>query len=401
MVATILKLRLTATIHQLRREWWRMLVLIGAAIWTLSLLPTVAWTARGLALRQTDVRMDAYTAIMAILLIGWVVVPILVAGLDDTLDPSRFSSLGLGSGRIMPGLTVSSFLTIPALFFFTTVFVFSTSWLPDGGDVFAVALTGAMLSLATMILSARVSVLWVSRLLQSRRSREITFLVFLIGVFIAAPLASILLTGGLETILEYDIGPVLESLRLTPIGAPVGAAGAAANGEWSVVWWRLGLTAAWVVLLWLAWRVNVEHVLVHPVSRGGGAKAREDSILASAYRAERRRSSRRPPRAVTAVRARAVRYWFSDPRYLAAILSVTVFPILFFFLVYPAFGSPLAVILAVSTRPRCGSMSSRGRSAGRSCGEGRRPPSSGPSPWSPPASWRPSSSAAGSTSPLG
>jgi len=334
-----------------------MLMLIGGAIWTLSLLPSVAITARALALRTTGVRTDAYTAIVTVLMIGWVVVPILIAGLDDSLDPARFASLGIGIRRIMPGLTVSAFLTIPALFFLTALFVFSTSWLPDGGEVFAVALAGALLSLATMILSARVSVMWIARLLQSRRSREIAFLVTLVGVFLLAPLASIVLADGLETILEYDATPILDSIRLTPIGAPIGAASAASAGQWSAVWWRLALSTGWVLLLWLTWRVNVKHVLVHPISRGGGTKAREDSMLAVALRVENR-SGRPigrwvgrwvgcPPRAVVAVRARAIRYWFTDARYLAAILSVTVFPVLFFFLVYPAFGSPVAVVMAV------------------------------------------------------
>jgi ABC-2 type transport system permease protein len=115
------------------------------------------------------------------------------------------------------------------------------------------------------------------------------------------------------------------------------------------------------MLLWLAWRVNVAYVLVHPVSRSGGARVREDSMLAIARRVERRKNRRirrllagrkgpragRNARAVVAVRSRAIRYWFADPRYLAAILSVSVFPILFFFLVYPAYGSPIYVIVAI------------------------------------------------------
>lgn len=346
MVATILRLRLSVTIHQLRREWWRTLVLIGAAIWTLSLLPSVAYIAITLSERAPDIRMEAYSAIVAILLVGWVTVPVLVAGLDDSLDPSRFASLGIEARRILPGLTVSAFLTIPALFFLITLFFFSTSWLLDGGDVFAVAVVGAMLSLATMVLSARVAVMWIARLLESRKSREIAFLAGVGGALLFIPIAYILISNGLEDLLEYDARPILESLRLTPVAAPVGAAGAASAGDWGGVWWRLAISAAWVVMLWLVWKVNVAHVLVNPLARGGGARARDDSMLATAIRCERRwakawrrlrRARNGPSRAGVAVWTRAVRYWFSDPRYLATILSVTVFPVLFFFLVYPAF----------------------------------------------------------------
>jgi len=351
VVATILRLRLTTTIHQLRGEGWRVLVLIGGAIWALTLLPSVAWTAHGLAARQADVRMDAYTAIIAVLVVGWAVVPVLVSGLDDSLEPGRFSSFGASAGRLMPGLTVSAFVTIPALFFLVALTMFATSWWSDGVGTFAVAFVGGLLSLATMVFSARVTVLWASRLLQSRRSREASFLAMFVAAFLLAPLASVVLADGLDTLLAYDLRPVLGSIRTTPIGSPIGAAGAAAAGDWSAAAAGLGLAAAWVLLLWLVWRVNVAHVLVHPVYRGGGARPRDDRILAAARRAERRSASRfafeRPTVAGVAVTARAIRYWFSDPRYLAAIVSVAVFPILFFFLVYPAFGSPVGVVVAV------------------------------------------------------
>ncbi len=348
MVAPILRLRYLTTMHALHREWWRFLVLVGGAVWSLSLLPSVVWTSSGLARQPIDVRMDAYTAIVAVLLLGWIVVPILVSGLDDTLEPGRFASLGLSARRIMPGLTASAFLTVPALFFFIALVAFAASWSPEGAAVFGVAVVASLLSLATMVLSARVSVMWTSRLLASRRSREFAFLSVLIGVFVLAPLVSIVLTNGLETLLAYDIRPVLASLRSTPIGAPVGAAGAAAQGDWAGVLGHLAIALAWVVLLWVTWRINVAYALVHPLNRGGGARQREDGILASARRAERR-TPRPASRAVRAVTARSIRYWFSDPRYLAGIVSVSVFPAVFFIFIaiYPALASLAALVLAV------------------------------------------------------
>jgi ABC-2 type transport system permease protein len=290
--------------------------------------------------------MDAYTAIVAVLLLGWVMVPLLVSGLDDTLEPGRFASLGLGAHRIMPGLTASAFLTVPALFFLLALLAFATSWVSFGSVVFAVAIVAGILTLATMVLSARVSVMWASRLLSSRRSREAAFLIILVGMLVLAPLVSIMVTDGLETLLAYDIRPVLEALRSTPVGAPVGAAGAAARGDWMGVGVHLAIATVWVVMLWVTWRINVAYTLVHPVYRGGGARKRDDAILAAAHKAERRKPQP-VSRVVRAVRTRSLRYWFGDPRYLAAIVSVSVFPVAFFLVVYPAFGSPTALVLAI------------------------------------------------------
>ncbi len=53
------------------------------------------------------------------------------------------------------------------------------------------------------------------------------------------------------------------------------------------------------------------------------------------------------PRPQAAVASRALRYWFSDPRYLSGLVSIIVFPAAFFTLVYPIFGSPVAIVMAV------------------------------------------------------
>jgi ABC-2 type transport system permease protein len=174
----------------------------------------------------------------------------------------------------------------------------------------------------------------------------------ILGALIATPIAYLVVSEGLETLVSIDIPALLETLRWTPVALPVAAIDAAATGAWWSVAWRLGASLAWILLLHGVWRANVAHALVHPVFRGGGARARDDSILAAAKRAERGRwrKVRRETasrRAQTAVTTRALRYWFTDPRYLTGLITVMTFPALFFLLVYPIFGSPISVVMAV------------------------------------------------------
>ena len=346
MVATLLRLRLTTTLHQLRREWWRILVLIGGAVWAVSLLPSAWWISRALASQDGGVRSDALAAISGVLILGWVVVPVLITGLDDTLDPARFASLGVAARRIMPGMTVSAFVTLPSLFFAVVLGLLAASWRREGPAVLAVAFAWAALTHATMIVSARVSVAWTARILQSRRAREAALAMILVGALIATPIAYLVVSEGLETLVDIDVPALLETLRRIPVALPVAATDAAVTGAWWSVAWRLGASLAWIVLLHGVWRANVAHALVHPAFRGGGARARDDSVLAAAKRAERgRRGTVR--RAQTAVRTRALRYWFTDPRYLTGLITVMTFPALFFMLVYPIFGSPVSVVMAV------------------------------------------------------
>lgn len=326
-----------------------MLVLIGGAIWSVSLLPSAAWAADLISEYVLGERLGILTAIIVVLLLGWIVVPVFVTGLDDTLDPGRFASLGVSIRRLMPGLTVSAFLTVPAIFFAIVLTMFASSWSPNGGAVVTIALLGVPLTLATFVLSARLAVGWSARLLQSRRSREITFIVILVGALALVPAAYAVVADGLDSILQYEVRLALEQLPRTPLAAPLGAAEAAARGDWLGCAWRMGMSAVWVALLWAAWRANVAYTLIHPVFRGGGARPHGDAILAAARRRELRdiRPNSRPR---TAVASRALRYWFTDPRYLSGLVSVCVFPVLFFLLMNPTLGSPtwlLAIVPAL------------------------------------------------------
>jgi ABC-2 type transport system permease protein len=321
-------------------------VVIGGAVWAASLLPSTWWASRALEEQNAGVRVDALAATSAILILGWVVVPVLITGLDDTLDPGRFSSLGVSARSIMPGLTVSNFLTLPSAFFLIVLGLLAMSWRVDGSATLVVAFAWAALTHATMVLSARVSAGWAARVLQSRRSREAALAAILVGALVATPVAYTVISEGLDTLLNIDIPALLEALRWTPVALPIAAVGAAAAGEWWSVAWRLGASLAWIVLLHGAWRANVAYVLVHPAYHGTGARSRDDAVLASAKRAEGGHFSR-AGRAQRAVASRARRYWFTDPRYLSGLISVMVFPALFFTLVYPIFGSPIAVVMSI------------------------------------------------------
>jgi ABC-2 type transport system permease protein len=244
------------------------------------------------------------------------------------------------------------------LFFLVSFLMLASSWSRRGGPaVVAVAMAGAALAVATLVLSARLAVAWSSRLLQSRRSRAVAFASMAAFIASTAPVVYLLVAEGLDSLLQYEAANLLDFLGVIPAGAPVRAAAEASYGNMAGAAWRLGVSAAWVLLLHGAWRANVAHTLVHPVFRGGGSRRGGDEVLLSAERAARRGEgpSAAAPARVAAlqaqvlrtVRVRALRYWLTDPRYLVALVSVAVFPALFFVLLVPVFGSPTWLIVAV------------------------------------------------------
>src|SRR5690606_9986300 len=117
--------------------------------------------------------------------------------------------------------------TTPALFFGAALLMFASSWRSDGPGALAIGLVGALLSLALMVLSARVAVAWTARILQARRARWYSALAAAVGLALAAPIAWLIVVDGLEIVLEYDARLLIDLLAYTPVGAPVAAAEAA------------------------------------------------------------------------------------------------------------------------------------------------------------------------------
>ncbi|SEJ31841.1 hypothetical protein [Demequina mangrovi] len=332
MVAAVVGVRLRTAWHLVRREWWRGVVAGLGLLWMLVMLPWLIWGQAVLADQGASVRGDLLVAAVAILTLGWVVVPLVLSGLDDTLDPSRFRALGVSARTIMPGITVAAFLTLPALFVGGALGILGLSWRASGGAVLAVAIAGLALAHGCLVLAARVSAAWGARVLSSRRAKLATFTALACALAAAAPVAYVLFRDGLTAVIEADLDPLLARLGGTPLGAGVAAPERAAAGDWWGAAWRLGLQAGWLVLLHAAWRDTVAHQLVSPLGRGGGAQRRHDRILEPV----RTLIHPRDP-ATAAVHARLIRAWVSDPRYLASLAGVLLLPVTFFALVVPVF----------------------------------------------------------------
>lgn len=336
MVATVLAIKFRTQRHLLERERWRFLIVISGAVWAMVLLPWAVFGTTALLGQNTDIREDALVAVAAVAWIGWAVVPVLITGLDDTLDPGRFASFGVSASRIMGGLTAGALLTIPVVFFAALFVIVSFAWHDTGVLVVAVAIAGALLTTAALVFGARVVAMWSTRVLSSRRARWVTAAAVVAGLALIAPFAWVLFNDGLETVLGDYVPVVIDALADTPLGAGMSAPHAASEGDWWGAAWRIGMLAVWAAALWGAWRANVAFSLVHPRFRGAGTRRRDDGIVNAGNRAWP--LGARHSGATAAVRARLLKYWFSDPRYLANLIGVFAFPVIFFALVMPVLG---------------------------------------------------------------
>lgn len=328
MVATILRLRWRILVHQFQRDWWRLVFVATGAIWSISIVPVLAVGSSAIAKRSYDTKEDALVAIAVLIGIAWIVVPLLATGVDDSLDPARFAPWGLDAKRLMPGLAVAAFTTIPALLFVAVACLMAASWRGENqqGTVLTVAVLGALLTVVTWVFSARILTLWAVRLLATRAAKAVLAVLAVAGVAALTNGVLLVRSQGIESVLETQIATVLSQAARTPLGAGLAAPASIASGyEWGAVW-RIAIMAAWVALLFFAWRAAVQHALVNPVSRGGGARRRGDSVLAAARRSGTARSWLTP--VTRAVLVRTSRSWRSDPRYIAQLVGAVIFPVI-------------------------------------------------------------------------
>lgn len=334
MVATILSLRWRILVHQFRRDWWRLLFVVAGAIWSVSLVPALAIGSARLASQNPDLKEDALVAIAGLIALGWLAVPLLATGVDDSLEPARFAAWGVPASRLAPGLQVAAFTTVPALFFAGVAAVMASTWRGQepAGWVMLAAAVGAALTLVAWVASARVAAMWAARVLSHRRGRWLVAATLAVGAAAVAWVIVSIRANGFEEFLGAEAALIVELWARTPLGAGMAAPAAIAQGNGWGALWRLVMLAAWAILLLLAWRDGMAHAMEHPIVRGGGARRRADAVLAAV------RTRRLLTPTTSAVLARTLRSWRSDSRYVAQVIGTLALPIVIVGIVVTALG---------------------------------------------------------------
>lgn len=361
MVATVLRLRLTLLRRTVAREPWRVVLLALGLVWALVMMPPVVGGMLWVGAQPVDVAHDVLVVAGALLVVGWLVVPLLIPGMDDSLEVTRFATFGVPVRRLVPGLLVAALAGVPTLATGLGALAPVIAWTGAGRGTVLVALLAAPLALATCVLGARISTALGGLLLSSRRSRETGLLLGTVVALLAVPAVVAIGSMGLEGALERVPG-LAAVLGWTPLGLTWAAPAAMADGDavGSVV--RLALAVGWVVLGAVVWAALLERTLFRPPSRAGATRRRADRLLGTGVipfvtrpsgtrsRAGRVPSARTTPSgwvAATAIARRGLRYWTADPRYVSSLLGSVVAPVVIVLLVATVVDAPAAVALSM------------------------------------------------------
>ncbi|MEZ0494034.1 hypothetical protein AB2L28_17495 [Kineococcus sp. TBRC 1896] len=322
---TFVRLKLTLLRNGLRRSPWQIVAFVLAAVWALGVVGVVGAGLLTLRFSGTDVAGPVVVGGGTLLVLGWALVPLVAFGVDETLDPARFATLGVGRRRLVPGLLLAGLLGLPGL---VTVLLAAAAVVTFSRTPAATAFAVPALAVTvlTAVAASRATTTAAAALLQRRRTRDAVAVLGGLVLVAFGPLTNVALGragSGLPAV--ADLGRTVAGVAgWTPPGFAVAAAADAATGRWALAALRLLLALVVLALVLAAWALALG-----PAGTGPGGRA-----AASAPAEDRRHPlfDRLPdtpawaPAAAVAVRC--ARYWRRDPRYLLSAASLVVVPLL-------------------------------------------------------------------------
>ncbi|MEU2282040.1 transporter [Streptomyces sp. NPDC013178] len=309
LTSTVVRLKLSLLRNGLRQSGGRRAAYVASAVATL--LFAALQLVGLIALRGHEHAASLVVPLVAVLGLGWAVMPLFFPSGDETLDPTRLVMLPLRPRPLVRALLVASLVGIGPLF---TVLMLVGSVIAVGHGAFAygVAVVGVVLGLLVCVAFARAVAAANIRLLTSRKGRDLAVLSGLVIAIGAQAVNFVAQRVGSAGLGQLD--PAAEVLAWVPPASAIGAVDAASAGAYGVAVARLVVSAGALALLVALWARTLTRLMTAP----------DGSTLQAAEPAARdRRSSaglRRllPGGRTGTVMERSLRYVWRDPKTKAA-----------------------------------------------------------------------------------
>ena len=320
MVALLVRLKLTLLRNSLRRSVWRTVGLILAAAYALGLVVAVYAGLVALRWTSTTTTGEVTVTVYAGLTLGWLMLSLLVFGVDETVDPSRFALLPVRARDLVPGLLAAALVGVPGVATALVALGLVVTWARTPALALA-ALVAAVLGTLTCVLLSRTATSAFASFLSSRRFRDVAaVLLALVGAFvgIAANLLGRAASGEAADALPALLARVASLASWTPFGWAWALPADVARGAWAVAAAHLVLAVALVLGLRAAWTHVLAQRLVEPTLGGtGGGRVVGSGRIERLF----------PADAAGAIAVRSLRYWRRDPRHVTLLASYLIAPL--------------------------------------------------------------------------
>ncbi|RZU72330.1 ABC-2 type transport system permease protein [Micromonospora kangleipakensis] len=258
-----------------------------------------------------------------LLVLGWLLLPLVFFGVDETLDPARFALLPLSRRTLVTGLFAAALVSVPVLAMLVAVSgLVVTAGALGGWSAGLVAVVGAAAGLLLCVAAARAVTSAFATMLRSRRVRDLAAVLLAVVAALLGPLQILVLAAVRQA--DWDrLTGVARVIGWTPFGAPWTAGIDVAEGR---VWAgpvKLLITALTIGALLLWWSRSLESAMVGTVSAGPARDRRGPAGGAVAQLFPRAVGWARRDR-FGALVARECRYWWRDARRRANLITIAV-----------------------------------------------------------------------------
>ncbi|WP_433459707.1 ABC transporter permease [Micromonospora sp. CA-248212] len=318
------RLKLRVMGNNFRGQGWRIAMFVGGALVGLWLAASgfFLFAAPGMTGN------GRYAVLVAaagggLLVLGWLLLPLVFFGVDETLDPARFALLPLPRRTLVVGLFAAALVSVPVLAAsIASLGLVLTAWALGGWSAGVVAVLGVLAGLLLCVAASRAVTSAFASMLRSRRVRDLAAVLLAVTAALLGPLQ----VFGLAALRQTDwtrLTGAASVLGWTPFGAPWTAGIDVAQGRVWAAPLKLLITLAAIGALLAWWSRSLESAMVGsatagraPARRGvdGGAVAQLFPRAATWARRDR----------FGALVAREARYWWRDARRRANLITIAV-----------------------------------------------------------------------------
>ncbi|HYN92782.1 MAG TPA: ABC transporter permease [Pilimelia sp.] len=320
------RLKLRVLRNGFRGQGWRVTLFVLGCLFGLwfAAMGFFAFAAPSLA---GDADRDVAVLVLALgggaLVLGWLLLPLVFFGVDETLDPARFALLPLPRRTLLAGLLAAGFIGIPAVATgLATAGSVVTAATFGGAGAALVQAIGVAGGLLLCVAASRAITSGFATMLRSRRMRDLAAIMLAVLAALLGPLQ----IGVIVALNNADLDQLVRVARVvewTPFGAPYTAGLDVAEGRPLAAAAKLLGTAAVIAALLWWWSRSVESAMLGTASAGTARPARAPAGGPMAQLFPRALRWLRPGQH-GAIAAREARYWWRDARRRASLITLAV-----------------------------------------------------------------------------
>ncbi len=314
-----LKFRLIA--GGLRAGGWRVALFVFGAVagLFLAVLGYFLFALPGLLGEQRPAELIA-AAGGALIVLGWLFLPLLYFGVDESLDPARFALLPLRRPALIRGMTAAALIGIPPVATVAATLGTVHGAATLGGVLAGLAqLLGVALGLLLCVALSRAMTSAFATALRSRRSRDLATVVLACTAALLGPI-QLGVANAAENADWDGLARVAAVVAWTPAGAPWGLGFDVAAGRAWAVPVKVVIVLATQALLFLWWSVTLERAMTGAAAAGPGSRRGVSDRSPVAQLVPRWL----PRTAFGALTAREARYWWRETRRRTALITFGV-----------------------------------------------------------------------------